>query len=86
MNKANFGQAIEELKAGRRCYRNAWFGDGIFIELQKPDENSKMTRPYIFVGAPETQITKKIDPKSRTPWQPSQEDMLAEDWLSDRVY
>jgi hypothetical protein len=43
-----FGSAIEELKAGRKCWRKGWNGKGIFIELQRPDENSKMSSPYIF--------------------------------------
>jgi hypothetical protein len=82
----NFGQAIEELKAGRKCSRKGWNGKGIFIELQKPDENSKMTGPYIFIDTTGLNTDNANAPKVRVPWIASQTDMLAEDWESDRVY
>lgn len=37
----NFGQALEQVKIGARAKRKGWNGEGIFIELQKPDEFSK---------------------------------------------
>ena len=55
----NFGQAIEELKAGRKCHRSGWNGRGIFIELQKPDENSKMSSPHIFIDTTGLQNRKR---------------------------
>lgn len=86
MKNQNFGKAIEELKAGRRCYRKGWNGKGIFIELQNPDENSKMTSPYIFIDTTGLQTDNESAPKSIAPWAPSQTDILSEDWHSDRVY
>jgi hypothetical protein len=86
MRNGDFGAAIGELKAGRRCWREGWNGKGIFIELQKPDENSKMTSPYIFIDTTGLQTDNESAPKSRVPWLASQSDMLAEDWCSDRVY
>ena len=76
----NFGQAIEVLKTGKKVAREGWNGKGIFIELQIPDENSKMTHPYIFIDTTglDTQNTKA--PKNRVPWLASQTDMLSEDW------
>ena len=76
----NFGQAIEALKEGKKVAREGWNGKGIFIELQIPDENSKMTHPYIFIDTTglDTQNTKA--PKNRVPWLASQTDMLSEDW------
>ena len=76
----NFGQAIEALKQGKRVAREGWNGKGIFIELQIPDENSKMTHPYIFIDTTglNTQNTKAL--KNRVPWLASQTDMLSEDW------
>ena len=76
----NFGQAIEALKTGKKAARDGWNGKGIFIELQIPDENSKMTHPYIFIDTTglDTQNTKA--PKNRVPWLASQTDMLSEDW------
>lgn len=86
MKNGNFGQAIEELKAGRRCWREGWNGRGIFIELQKPDENSKMTSPYIYMDTTGLETDNEMAPKGLVPWLASQTDMLAEDWCSSRVY
>jgi hypothetical protein len=67
----SFGHAIEALRAGRRVARGGWNGRGMFLELQVPDENSKMSLPYIFM------TTVQGD---RVPWLASQTDMLAKDW------
>lgn len=76
----NFGQAIEELKKGSKVARNGWNGKGIFLELQVPDEHSKMTHPYIYIDSTELQTNNKDAPKNRVPWLASQTDMLSEDW------
>lgn len=75
-----FGLAIEAVKLGKKVARAGWNGKGIFIELQKPDENSKMTSPYIFIDTTGLQTTNPDAPRSRVPWLASQTDMLAEDW------
>ena len=77
----NFGDALHELKAGRRVAREGWNGRGIFIELQTPDENSKMTSPYIFINTTGLQTENTAAPKSLVPWLASQTDMLANDWV-----
>lgn len=76
----NFGGAIEWLKKGSKVRRRGWNGKGIFIELQSPDENSKMTHPYTFIDTTGLQTDNPDAPKDRVPWLPSQTDMLAEDW------
>lgn len=76
----NFGKAIEELKAGRKCFRKGWNGKGIFIALKNPDTNSKMSSPYIFIDTTGLDSDNKDSPRSRVPWLASQTDMLAEDW------
>jgi len=76
----NFGQAIEELKEGKKVARKGWNGKGIFIELQRPDEHSKMTHPYIYIDTTGLQTDNAHAPKNRVPWLSSQTDMLAEDW------
>lgn len=76
----NFGKAIEALKNGKKVARKGWNGKGIFIELQRPDENSKMTHPYIFIDTTGLQTDNPDAPKDRVPWLASQTDMLAEDW------
>jgi hypothetical protein len=76
----NFGQAIEALKEGKKACREGWNGKGIFIELQRPDENSKMTFPYIFMDTTGLITDNEKAQKSRVPWLASQTDMLSEDW------
>ena len=66
-----FDKAIQLLKEGAKLQRAGWNGKGQHIELQRPDENSKMTLPYIYI------TTVQGD---RVPWLASQTDMLAEDW------
>lgn len=77
----NFGEAIEALKEGKKVKRKGWNGKGIFIELQTPDENSKMTQPYIYIDTLGLETTNPDAPKGRVPWLASQTDMLAEDWI-----
>lgn len=76
----NFGKAIEELKNGKRVCRRGWNGKGIFLELQVPDEHSKMTHPYIYIDTTGLQTDNSEAPKNRVPWLASQTDMLSEDW------
>lgn len=72
-----FGLALECLKKGMHVCRAGWNGKGMWLELQRPDEHSKMTLPYVYLNYPaDTQNT----PGARVPWLASQTDMLAEDW------
>ena len=80
INAMTFGLAIEALKMGKKVARSGWNGKGIFIELQRPDEHSKMTSPYIFIDTTGLQTDNPHAPRSRVPWLASQTDMLAEDW------
>ncbi len=75
-----FGQAIEHLESGKKLQRRGWNGKGIFIELQRPDKNSKMTSPYIYIDTTGLQTANAEAPKSLVPWLASQTDMLASDW------
>lgn len=54
-----------------KAWRNGWNGKGMWISLQRPDENSKMTLPYLYM--------KTVDDKL-VPWLISQTDALSEDW------
>lgn len=67
----DFGKALEWLRAGMRVHRAGWNGKGMWLELQRPDANSKMSLPYIFM---------KTADDHRVPWLASQTDMLANDW------
>ena len=76
----DFGQALTELKNGNRVKRKGWNGDGIFLALQVPDKNSKMTQPYIYIDTLGLKTNNPNAPKGRVPWLASQTDMQTEDW------
>ena len=44
----NFGKALEEVKQGKAMRLPQWSED-VLIKAQFPDENSKMTAPYLYV-------------------------------------
>ena len=77
----NFGQALEELKMGKKVARKGWNGKGIYLELQVPDEHSKMTLPYIYIVTNGLVTDNPNAPKGIVPWLASQTDMLSEDWI-----
>jgi hypothetical protein len=43
----------------------------MWLKLQEPDANSKMTRPYIYMSTVDQDLV---------PWVASQTDLLADDW------
>ncbi len=67
----NFSKALENLKDGCRVQRKGWNGKDMYLELQIPDEYSKMSLPYIWI---------KTACDNRVPWLASQTDILAGDW------
>lgn len=69
----NFGEAILRLKNGERVAREGWNGVGMYLELQVPDEHSKMQRPYIYMSPVDGNFV---------PWVASQSDLLADDWYA----
>lgn len=68
----NFGQALEALKKGQQVCRTGWNGKGMWIHLQRPDEHSKMSLPYIYMKTADNHLV---------PWLASQTDILADDWM-----
>ena len=77
----NFGEAIKYLKRGFKVARKGWNGKGIYLEMQKPDENSKMTLPYIYIVTNALVSDNPHAPRGIVPWLASQTDMLCEDWV-----
>ena len=73
-----FGAALEALEQGMRVAREGWNGKGMWLELQRPDANSKMTLPYIYINYPDDA---RVTPGARVPWLASQTDMLSNDWM-----
>lgn len=76
----DFGWALNCLKSGKAVARKGWNGKGIYIKLQTPDVNSKMTLPYIYIVTNGLVTDNPNAPKGTVPWLASQTDMLAEDW------
>lgn len=68
----DFSFALELIKTGKKATRLGWNGRGQYIELQVPDENSKMKKPYIFICPVDGEFV---------PWLASQTDLLATDWV-----
>jgi hypothetical protein len=66
-----FEAALTKLKRGERVARAGWNGKNMWIALQVPDGNSKMTSPYVFMKTADGKLV---------PWLCSQTDMLASDW------
>lgn len=77
----SFGLAIEAAKQGKKIARAGWNGKGIYLELQVPDEHSKMTLPYIYIVTSGLITDNPDAPKGVCPWLASQTDMLADDWF-----
>lgn len=74
----NFGDALNCLKNGKKVARIGWNGKGLWLELQRPDEFSKMTLPYVYLNYP---MDAQNTPGARVPWLASQTDLLEEDWV-----
>ena len=65
----NFGDAFEAVKTGKAMRLPRWSVD-VMIKAQYPDENSKMTAPYLYV---ESRFGK-------VPWKETMIELFSEDW------
>jgi hypothetical protein len=65
----NFGKAFEEIKKNKSMRLPHWKKD-VLIKVQYPDENSKMTSPYLYV---ESRFGK-------VPWKETMIELFSEDW------
>lgn len=74
--RISFGHVLIDLKAGKRASREGWNGKNMYLELQSPGENSKMTLSYIFMKTAQGDLV---------PWLASQTDLLAEDWVINYI-
>lgn len=74
----DFSDALRFLKKGHKFSRQGWNGKGLHIAIQFPDDNSKMTLPYLYIEYP---ADAKTTPGARCPWLASQTDLLATDWV-----
>ena len=76
----NFSTALDELKKWKQVTRDGWNWKWMYLELQTPDINSKMTLPYIYMVIP-NQDENIEEPNNIVPWIASQTDLLSEDWI-----
>jgi hypothetical protein len=67
----SFGWALDRLWEGSRVCRAGWNGKGMYLELQRPDRNSEMSDPYLYI---------KLVNRHFVPWTAAQPDMLSFDW------
>ena len=67
----NFSEALNLLKSDNKVCRSGWNGKGMYLKIQRPDEHSKMSLPYIFM---------KTACNNLVPWLASQTDLLSDDW------
>ncbi len=68
----SIGWAIETLRGGAYVGRMGWNGKGMWLGMQVPDANSKMSLPYIYMCTAQGDLV---------PWLASQTDILATDWV-----
>lgn len=74
----DFSTALDALKKWDSVAREWWNWKWLYITLQNPDSNSKMTRQYLFITAPAWNWNYKK--QELIPWLASQSDLLSEDW------
>jgi hypothetical protein len=67
----DIGEAVHHLQEGRKVARSGWNGKDMYLMLQVPDANSKMTLPYVYMKTAQGDLV---------PWLCSQTDLLATDW------
>lgn len=65
------GEAVKNMQDGQAVARAGWNGKGMYLRLQVPDANSKMTLPYVYMKTAQGDLV---------PWLCSQTDLLAIDW------
>ena len=82
----NFGEALEELKAGNKVARSGWNGKDMFLFLVPGSTFVVNRHPLLGIYPEGTEISyhAHVDMKTAqgdvVPWLCSQTDMLAEDW------
>lgn len=64
----DFSAALREMKLGKKVRRFEWGG---YIQIQRPDEHSKMSCPYIYAVCKGGEVVPAVI---------NMLDMMAEDW------
>jgi len=66
------GLAVGAMFHGHKVARKGWNGKGMWLALQEPDTNSKMSLPYVYMKTADGKLV---------PWFCSQSDLLTTDWI-----
>lgn len=66
----NFGLALEAMKNGMSARLPHW-ATSVCIKAQYPDENSKMTAPYLYVDSY----------NGRVPWKETMIELFSDEWI-----
>lgn len=75
----NFGEALEQLKAGNRVARAGWNGKGQWVALIHPGNAAHRSTGGVFDMLPCLGL-KNAQGAMQPGWIPSQGDLFAEDW------
>ncbi|KKM14978.1 hypothetical protein LCGC14_1700650 [marine sediment metagenome] len=65
----NFGEAFEQVRNGKGMRLPQWSED-VVIRAQFPDDNSKMTAPYLYVESRYGMV----------PWKETMIELFSQDW------
>ena len=87
----NFGQALEELKQGKKLQREGWNGKGLFVvfqpssDIQKNQIRNEILNDHYKNSYTESMVIQphfmiKNSNETVSTWVPSVNDCLAEDW------
>ncbi|MDV3668227.1 hypothetical protein CMU39_09340 [Elizabethkingia anophelis] len=79
---ANFGEALQALKEGKKVARKGWNGKGMFLIYIHPYHNNQfqIIEKNDIVGTLLPWIGMKTADNGLVPWLASQTDILSEDW------
>lgn len=83
MKDMNWAMVMQSFlnREGKKFAREGWNGKGLFTQAQYPDENSKMTVPYMYISVPTGQTNVDGIIYTRSPWKASNTDEWASDWF-----
>lgn len=70
------GWAVKNMQHGLKVRRRGWNGRGMWLAIQTPDLNFKMSHPYVYMSTADGYLV---------PWLCSQTDLLATDWEAATV-
>lgn len=82
----DFGEALKELKAGKKLQRKGWNGKGMFVYYVPPGRYLARTNPAKSISGTDGKVdygaylALKTVTGEVVPWLASQTDILAMDW------